>query len=300
MNYRVDPGLYAIGNPGPDSEVFVSANYRLSFDHLRRAIAGMDAWILVLDTKGINVWCAAGKGTFGTEELVKRIGEVRLDQVVEHRGIIVPQLGAPGIAAHEVKRHTGFRVVYGPVYARNLPAFINAEYKASPGMRQVHFTFIDRLILTPMELIPSLKWFSLFALVWFIVAGLSATGISFQDAWANGKATVFLGLIGIGCGALVTPVLLPILPFRSFALKGMFVGLLGSTAAALSGLSSLPAFIAVPAISSFLAFNFTGASTFTNPSGVRKEFRFAVPLYICAGIITLILLILSRTSAWGR
>ena len=59
--HRVAPGLYALGKPTADSPVFVSANYALSFDALREALAGRDSYILVLDTKGINVWCAAGK-----------------------------------------------------------------------------------------------------------------------------------------------------------------------------------------------------------------------------------------------
>ena len=85
-----------MGSPSPDSPVLVSANYKLSFDVLRRSLAGIDAWILVLDTKGINVWCAAGKGTFGTEELLRRIAAVRLGEVVSHRRLVLPQLGAPG------------------------------------------------------------------------------------------------------------------------------------------------------------------------------------------------------------
>jgi len=74
MRYGVPPGLYAVGQPGPESPVLATANYKLTFDHLRCALAGIDAWILVLDTKGINVWCAAGKKTFGTDELVRRRG----------------------------------------------------------------------------------------------------------------------------------------------------------------------------------------------------------------------------------
>lgn len=65
MSYKVPPGLYAVGQPNQDSPVLVSANYKLSFDMLRKELAGLDAWIMVIDTKGINVWCAAGKGTFG-------------------------------------------------------------------------------------------------------------------------------------------------------------------------------------------------------------------------------------------
>lgn len=114
MKYVVEPGLYAIGNPDGNSPVFVSANYKMSFDRLRSQLDGRDGWILVLDTKGINVWCAAGKGTFGTDELVKRIEAVKLDRIVNHRTLIVPQLGATGVSAHEVKQQSDFRVVYGP------------------------------------------------------------------------------------------------------------------------------------------------------------------------------------------
>ena len=95
MLYRVEPGLYAVGRPDPQSPVLVSANYKLSFDRLRRQLGGWDAWILVLDTKGVNVWCAAGKGTFGTDELVGRVESCRLAEVVAHRRLIVPQLARP-------------------------------------------------------------------------------------------------------------------------------------------------------------------------------------------------------------
>ena len=121
MNYSVTPGLYAVGQPAPESDVFVTANYKLTFDILRRSLKGMDAWVLVLDTKSINVWCAAGKGTFGTDELVKRISDARLDAVVSHRRIILPQLGAVGVNAAAVQKKTGFRVVFGPVQARDIP-----------------------------------------------------------------------------------------------------------------------------------------------------------------------------------
>ena len=110
MKYRVTPGIYAVGNPDRNSRVFVTANYKLSFDHLRRALEGIDGWIMVIDTKGINVWCAAGKGTFSTKEVVRRIRIHHLAQIVDHRKIILPQLGATGVAAHDVKKMTDFAV----------------------------------------------------------------------------------------------------------------------------------------------------------------------------------------------
>lgn len=98
MHYTVDPGLYGIGDPDPESPVLVTANYKMSFDLLKRAVSGLDAWILVLDTFGINVWCAAGKGTFGTDESVDRIESSGLGDVVSHRRLIVPQSVPPAYA----------------------------------------------------------------------------------------------------------------------------------------------------------------------------------------------------------
>src|SRR4030066_353544 len=80
MDYKVNPGLYRIGNPCNSAPVLVTANYKLTFDSLRKELTGMDVWILVIDTKGVNVWCAAGKGTFGTEELIHRIADTKLDR----------------------------------------------------------------------------------------------------------------------------------------------------------------------------------------------------------------------------
>jgi CO dehydrogenase/acetyl-CoA synthase delta subunit len=59
--YRVAPGLYGVGQPDKTSEVLVTANFKLTFDHLRKELTSLNAWILVLDTQGINVWCAAGE-----------------------------------------------------------------------------------------------------------------------------------------------------------------------------------------------------------------------------------------------
>jgi len=112
MKYTVEPGLYGVGNPDGDSVVLVSANYKLSFDALRKELRGLDAWIMVLDTKGVNVWCAAGKGTFGTDEIIRRIKKIRLEEIVNHKRLIVPQLGAPGVAAHHVRKRCGFSVTY--------------------------------------------------------------------------------------------------------------------------------------------------------------------------------------------
>ncbi len=307
MHYAVPPGLYALGEPGRDSDVFVTANYKLSFDILRRELRGMAAWVLVLDTKSINVWCAAGKGTFGTEELVRRINEARLAAVVAHRRVILPQLGAVGVNAAAVQKQTGFRVSFGPVDARDIPAYVAAGYKKTEAMRTVRFTMLDRLVLTPMEINPAMKKFPWFAAAVLAVFGLQPAGLLFRDAWWNGLPFLLLGLASVLAGAFVTPVLLPFVPFRSFAVKGWIIGFLSVLALHL-GAGLVPpggaavlaaAYLFFPAMSSYVALQFTGATTYTGMTGVKKELRYAVPVYFAATGISVALLIAFKLREWG-
>jgi len=307
MNYSVAPGLYAVGDPTKDSDVFVSANYKLSFDALRRSLKGLNAWVLVLDTKSINVWCAAGKGTFGTDELMKRISDTRLDAVVGHRRIILPQLGAVGVNASIVQKQTGFRVSFGPVDARDIPAYIEAKYKKTPEMSTIRFTILDRLILTPLEINPAMKKFPWFAAVVLFVFGLQPSGILFADALHGGLLFLVMGLLAVFAGAFLTPALLPFIPFRSFAIKGWIVGMLMvflftqvfNTIGRHDAILQTAAYLLFPALSSYLALQFTGATTFTGMSGVKKELKIGLPIYIGTAGISLVLVIVYKLKEWG-
>lgn len=300
MKYTVKPGLYALGNPGPDSPVMVTANFKLSFDALRKELAGIDTWILVLDTKGVNVWCAAGKGTFGTEELVKRVKGVRLEKRVNHRRLIVPQLGAPGISAHNVKKESGFSVLYGPVRASDIPAFLEAGKKTTPEMRRVRFTLKDRLILTPVETVQGFKILVFVMAVFFLLSGLDGGGYSLEAVKSAGPRTAINLLLAYFSGVLLGPALLPWLPARQFFVKGIYTGLMAFAISYLlnfSGshlLENLGWLLLIPALSSFIVMNFTGASTYTSLSGVRKEMRLGVPLQAVAGVLGSILWISAR------
>lgn len=302
-SYAVRPGLYAAGNPDRESDIFVSANYKMSFDILRRSLKGISAWILVLDTKGINVWCAAGKGTFGTDELIKRIGESHLAKVVSHRKVIVPQLGAPGIAAHIVQQKTGFKVFYGPVDAQYIRQYIEAGHKATGKMRRVKFSTWDRLVLTPMEVIPALKGYAIYATLIFFIMGLKPSGIIFKDGLANGLPFFILGFLAVLSGALITPLLLPFIPFRSFAIKGWLVGSMVILIAIkyISPAMPVAAFslLFFPLASSYIALQFTGSTVFTSMSGVRKELKFAMPVYTVGAIISLVLLFVLKFDQLG-
>jgi len=277
--HTVEPGLYRLGNPTQESPVFASANLSLSFDHVRSALAGSDAWILVLDTKGINVWCAAGKGTFGTEELVRRIRDSDLASVVSHRKIIVPQLGAPGISWPEVLRRSGFTVEYGPVRARDLPEYLKTR-RATPAMRRVEFPFRDRLVLVPVEFVH----IALPMIVAAAILGLLA-----------GPVAALAVIATIIAGTVLFPVLLPFIPTHDFSTKGLILGavvalpfaylfgtnpVLPAWADALAAASPL---LIIPAVVAYLGLNFTGCTTYTSRTGVKKEiFRYVKVMAVMA------------------
>lgn len=306
MKYSVPPGLYAVGDPTKDSDVFVTANYKLSFDTLRRALRGMDAWVLVLDTKSINVWCAAGKGTFGTDELTRRILDARLDALVSHRRVILPQLGAVGVNAREVEKKTGFRVSFGPVRAHDIPPYVNAGYKKTKVMSTVGFSMLDRLILTPLEINPMMKKYPWYALGVLLLFGLQPSGLLFKEAWYGGLPFLVMGLLSAVSGAFLTPVFLPFIPFRSFGVKGWIMGMIVTIFAVYyfriidtdSHLLLAAAYLLFPALSSYIALQFTGSTTFTGISGVNKELKIGIPLYIGTVGLSLVLLVLFKLQEW--
>ena len=307
MDYSIDPGLYALGAPDRESPVLVSANYKMSFDELRNALPGRDLWILVLDTKGINVWCAAGKGTFGTEELVKRIASSDLSQVVSHRLLIRPQVGAPGVAAHKVKKLSGFGVRYGPIKAKDLPAYLDSGYKATEAMRLKTFPLKERAVLIPIELVETIKPTLIIAPVLFLLAGIGGPGGFWANALRDGSFAVMAFVSAVVAGSVLNPLLLPYLPGRAFSTKGLWLGaavavaVLTLTGADLSiwagRLGAVGWMLIIPAVTAYLAMNFTGASTYTSLSGVNREMRWALPLEIGMGLSGLVVWVVSRAIA---
>ncbi len=297
-NSKITPGVYKIGNPDSQSDVFVSANYKLSFDILRKNLKSCDAWILVIDTKGVNVWCAAGKGSFGTETLVRSIDNTFLKSIVSHRRLIVPQLGAVGVAAHKIKELTGFKVIFGPVQASDIADFVKAGYLATPELRRINVPFYERAKLIPVDLV-YWKYRLLAALfVVFVFSGLDRTGFLFTKMVNTSLFPVLNILTGYLAGFVITPLLLPVIPLRPFSLKGALWGLIFIVF--LNELFSVPnierialALIGI-AVASFTALNFTGATTYTSLSGVKLEMKWSIPFQIGFAAVGLLLFIISK------
>lgn len=295
MHYIVPPGLYAIGIPDSGAPVLVTANYKMSYDILRSTLHGRNLWLLVLETFGVNVWCAAGKGTFGTDELVAQVKETGLAKVITHRELILPILGAPGVAAHEVTRRCGFSVRYGTIRAADLPSYLDHGQVTTPAMRELTFSFYERLVLLPVEIIHALKSSLIVTVALFLL------GLLFAEGMTAGWTMVRAYLAGLFSGIVAGPLLLPWLPGRGFALKGaiiglgcalLFVDMNGGEGWKMAYL--LAAFLAIPAVSAFYTLNFTGCTTFTSPNGVKKEMRLAMPAMGLALVVSAALLALGH------
>ena len=249
---KVRPGLYAVGHPRPDSPVLVTGNFDLTVRRLVAAIDGqVDVWVLVADSSGINVWCAAGGGYFTAEKVIAALKSSHLDQVVRHHALILPQLCANGVDGWRIRQETGWGVHWGPVRAADIPSYLDARRKKTEAMRWVRFPLKDRLEMVTVTLgfygllilVPVfLFWRSMF---WPVTASLLALSYFYTvvHPWLPGRDGLYksipLALISLS-GLWVYTLVWHAMP--TLELFGWAVGLVGLsvfTAAELQGMSPL-------------------------------------------------------------
>jgi hypothetical protein len=294
-HYTVNPGLYAIGKPCAESAVIVTANYKLTFDTVRFALAGRDVWLLVVDTRGINVWCAGGKGTFSAAGISEQVKKTGLERVVSHRRLILPQLGGNGVRTRDLRRACGFEAVFGPVRAEDLPCYL--DHGIDEAMREVTFTLRERAAVIPVELV--LGWKPIVgAFAVAAVLSLMGQGFSLAAIWSRWLLAAVGTMLGLFCGSVLFPLLLPRLP-RAFSLGGAGLGLAGALTlpllfphAAWPALAGAGLWAAV--LSSWLGLNFTGSTPYTSPSGVEKEMRRAIPVLAACTLLAAILFVVGN------
>lgn len=138
-------GLIKIGNPGRNAPVLLTGNFQLTVERVRRALRGIDAYLLVANSRGLNVWCAATGGHLTNHDVVSVVKTSGIDALVDHREVILPQLAATGIEGRMIHRRTGWRVIWGPVYASAIPQFLAAGLTKTPEMRTVRFAWPQRI-----------------------------------------------------------------------------------------------------------------------------------------------------------
>lgn len=140
-----EPGLRVFGHPDQRSPVFVTANFDLTEKRVARYLRNLDCYLLVAPTGGINVWCAAKGGNFTAHSVISVVKTSRIGDMVTNRTLILPQLAAPGIDTRQVRRETGWRCKFGPVYAKDIPQYVANGFKKTDAMRHVKWDLRDRL-----------------------------------------------------------------------------------------------------------------------------------------------------------
>jgi hypothetical protein len=290
----ITPGLYFVGKPDASSPVIVTANYRLTFDALRKELAGLSLWIAVVDTRGINVWCAAGKGTLNAELVARSVGEFGVKRHAPRATIVLPQLSASGVNARALSESIGMPVRFGPVRAKDIPAFLANAMEATDEMRLVRFGPVDRIVLAPVEAIHSL-WL---AAAFLAVAGFLAAPI--DGGFASRYLLRSAYLVGSLFVAIVAfPLALPFLPGKYFSVKGAVLHLAWTTLFRLGSLEwvdscdagAISAFLLSLAACSYIAMNFTGSTTFTSQRGVEREVNASVIPIIASAAFGILLCI---------
>jgi NAD-dependent dihydropyrimidine dehydrogenase PreA subunit len=108
-------------------------------------LAETDAYLLIANSKGINVWWAATGGFFTNHNVISALKTSGIEERVDHRNVILPQLAATGVESTIINKKAGWKVIWGPVYAKDVPLFINNTRKKTPEMRMVEFPLMQRI-----------------------------------------------------------------------------------------------------------------------------------------------------------
>ncbi len=192
-------GLDRIGRPGPSAPVLVTGNFRLTVRRVKQALTGRDAWLLVANSNGINVWCAAGGGHLTHHDVIAAIRASGIGQLVRHRSLVLPQLSASGIERSKITEATGWEARWGPARLEDLPEFLDRGQRVRKAHRLMRFPLWER-----MEM----------ALVWTVPMMLIAVlAVGFSVGW-------HAGLVAAAVSVLMVSAVFAALPWVSVTGRG--------------------------------------------------------------------------------
>jgi len=122
---QVQPGIYEINSPKPDSPVLVTTNFSITYFSVATEVerTGLPAWLLVTDAEGMSVLTAWAAGKFDAERIAKAIKSFNVADKVSKKRIVLP--GHVAVLSGEVEEElAGWEIRVGPREAVDLPAFM--------------------------------------------------------------------------------------------------------------------------------------------------------------------------------
>lgn len=266
--WPTEPGLRTVGAPGPESPVLVTGNYDLTVRRLLHALDGVDAWIVVAPSSGINVWCAAAGGMLTTHQVVTALKVSGVEERVRHRRAILPQLAATGVRSLELTRRCGWKARFGPVYAADIPRYLAQGQKKSDDMRHVRFGSTERLEMAAVWAAPSA-----------LVLGLGSAWLAPSWAWPLVGLAVALSVVVFAAFDRLPQPRRTILAIGATAFSVAAVALAGGAAPSLFG-----AAIASLGLVGLLTFDYTGSTPIEGGSHFdSRRWKITLDLERCVG-----------------
>lgn len=226
----IEPGIYVSSQTGPGSPILVTANYEYTYNKLMNDLArsNINAWVLCVDSRGINVWCAARGGDFGNKQLVEAVQATGIAGITGSKVLILPQLAAGGIEVPKLPKNTAlfpFSVKFGPVWSKDLPEYLASKPARKPAsMKLAEFTLQHRLIAGLTHFTFSARMIFLLPTVLLVIVGLGLLSL-----W-TGAAAILRFIIELWLSLFITNFILlaityPITRFtRNFIVKGFMMG----------------------------------------------------------------------------
>ena len=278
--FMVRPGLYYTGSNDPEVPLLVTGNFYLTIFLLVRRLRQYNVRLLVINTEGINVWCSAGKGKFSAREIISKARDCDLLEENKKLKLILPKLSLSGVNLVELRR-AGINPVIGPVYAKDVPEFLNSGKITDRSYDRIRFGIKHRTFTA----LPSAVQFLFYFLGIYVI---SFGWLEQSIVWI---ATVL---------AFIYPILFPYLPGKLFAVKGISLGTAAAWLVLIFSLISDPgdlisnlyllAFILATSI--LVGLSYTGNSPISNYTLVRKEIAKFLPVLLVIYVISLVLYVL--------
>ena len=291
----IEPGIYQSGHPNENSPILVTANYEYTYIKVMRSLKGLDAWILCVDTNGINVWCAARGNDFGNTQLLEAVQATGIHILTEKKTLILPQLAAGGVAIPQLPKKSDifpFKIVYGPIWSKVIPQYIKEKpLRKSDSMKLARFTFNHRLRAGITHTTFLLRKIFLLPLIVIVILLLALN-------WSNKLWWIGQIFIWIILTNAIIAILFPFSNFtRKFIIKGIFFGILNI--AILGWLSWIlyESYLFILWnlcfyfwIAFFSTMSFSGYTMSTSPREIQTEYRLFSQINKILLIISLIFL----------
>ncbi|MFX0085496.1 MAG: corrinoid protein-associated methyltransferase CpaM [Candidatus Hodarchaeota archaeon] len=285
----IEAGLYIYGNPSAQSPVLITANYQRTVRLVSNALQNQNAYLLVADTMGENIWCAARGDKFGLREVVEVIKATRIEELVQHRKLILPQLAAGGINHQQIKKAIGWTVRFGPIYAKDIPSYLETGRKTEK-QRTVSFDLKERIEMALQQSYFLSKFFFFWVFLFGIVGATILPNLSLFRIAILLLPVVWLAYIFFA-------MIFPLFPTSSFLRRGICygslltfifisVGIVLSSSLIVIGQWALIGFI----VGTFLGMDYSGATPISHPSEIDQEYPIMI---ILLGVCLIVLLVVS-------